>query len=67
MVPKATVPAAKTAAPAAKKANVGYNVQTAVGRTSDTGIPVVADGADRSVYGGSGNGALAGRTARQER
>jgi hypothetical protein len=39
VAPKAAAPAAKTVAPAAKTANVGYNVQTAVGRTSDSGIP----------------------------
>ena len=33
-------PKAAAAAAVAKKTNVGYNVQTAVGRTSDTGIPV---------------------------
>ncbi|WCI08727.1 hypothetical protein PJ267_00905 [Arthrobacter sp. OVS8] len=40
VVPKAAVPAANATGVAAKKANVGYNVQTAVGRSSDTGIPV---------------------------
>ncbi|MDP9982849.1 hypothetical protein J2W14_002251 [Pseudarthrobacter oxydans] len=39
LAPKAAVPAAKPAA-AATKTNAGYNVQTAAGRTSDTGIPV---------------------------
>lgn len=41
--PKAAVPAAKAAKAAkagAKKTNAGYNVQTAVGQTSDAGIPV---------------------------
>ncbi|MDI3211859.1 hypothetical protein [Arthrobacter sp. AL12] len=41
--PKAAVAAAKAAKvakPAAKKTNAGYNVQTAVGQTSDAGIPV---------------------------
>ena len=36
----ATVVAPKAAAAAAKKTNVGYNVQTAVGQTEDTGLPV---------------------------
>ena len=40
MASAATVVAPKAAAPAAKKTNVGYNVQTAVGQTPDTGIPV---------------------------
>lgn len=39
LAPKAAVPAAKPAA-AATKTNVGYNVQTAVGKTSDAGLPV---------------------------
>ena len=39
LAPKAAVPAAKPAA-AATKTNVGYNVQTAVGQTSDAGLPV---------------------------
>ena len=38
--PEGYCPAAKAAGAAAKKANVGYNVQTAVGQTSDAGIPV---------------------------
>lgn len=38
VVPNAAVPAQEAAA-TAKKANVGYNVQTAVARTADTGIP----------------------------
>ena len=39
LAPKAAVPAAKPAA-AATKTNAGYNVQTAAGRSSDTGMPV---------------------------
>jgi hypothetical protein len=38
LAPKAVVPAKSAAA--VTKTNVGYNVQTAVGRTPDTGIPL---------------------------
>jgi hypothetical protein len=40
LAPKAAVPAAKPAAAAATKTNTGYNVQTAVGRGTDTGVPL---------------------------
>ena len=40
LAPKAAVPAAKPAASVATKTNAGYNVQTAVGRSADTGVPV---------------------------
>ena len=40
LAPKAAVPAAKPAASVAPKTNAGYNVQTAVGRSADTGVPV---------------------------
>ena len=39
LAPKAAVPAAKPAA-AVTKTNAGYNVQTAAGGSSDTGVPV---------------------------